>query len=149
MKYDTALNNQWSNLCDEIKKGSLNPVNEDELVKMVVDKLDDDTLIYNPIASKACCYRDIKYYKIKQSCKFNGDTECIFTGAKILSDSKNKQKLLDESEKIILYLYNKYAEGTKVRNKLIIYDKTNSITDKDIEYLKDCQKTYRVKIHLC
>ena len=150
MKYDTALKNQWSNICDEIEKGSLNPTNEDELVKMVVKKLNDDKLIYNPVESKVRCHGDMKYYKIKQSCKFNGETECIFTGVKILSDSKNKQRLLNESKETVSYLYNKYTEGAKVRDKLIIYDKTNTLTDNDIKYLKkDCQKTYRVKIHLC
>ena len=148
MKYDTALNNQWSNFCDEIKKGSLNPVNEDELVKMVVDKL-NDILIYNPVESKFYRHDDIGYYKIKRSDKFKSDTHCIFIGIKILSDSKNNQKLKDECKELIKYLYGKYGEGTSVRNKLIIYDKTNSITDKDIKYLRDFQETYRVKIHHC
>ena len=146
MRYDTALNNQWPNICDEIN--SLNPINENELVKIVVNKLNNDDLIYIYVGSKFYRHDDIGYYKIKRSDKFKSDTHCIFIGIKILSDSKNKQKLLDESEKLISYFYNKYAEGTAVRNKLIIYDKTKTITDKDIEQLKDFQNTYRVKILL-
>jgi len=149
MKYDTALKNLWSNFRNEIKKGSLNPTNEDELIHMIVNKINEEILIDKPVTSKVCCYKNMKYYKIKQSHKFNGDKECIFTGVKILSDIKNRQKFLNESENIISYLYHKYGEGTKVRNKLIIYDKTNTITDKDINYLREYQKTYRVKIHLC
>lgn len=147
MKYDTALKKQWSNICNDIN--SLNPINEDELVRIVVNKLNNEPLIYTHVESKFCRYGDIKYYKIKRSDKFNSSTHCIFIGIKILSDSKNKQKLLDDSEKIISYLYGRYGEGTSVRNKLIIYDKTDTITDEDFEYLKDLQKTYRVKIHHC
>lgn len=147
MKYDAVFKDQWTNICKKIK--SLNPDTEDELVDIVVKIFNNYPLLKLHVESKVYRYSDVKYFKIKRNDRFESDTHCIFAGVQILSDRKNKQDLIKESKNIIKYLYDKFGDGTCVRNKLIIYDKTNTITNDDINYLENCQRKDGVKIHHC
>lgn len=149
MKYAEVFEEQLGTLCSMSKNGQFTPNRTQDIADTLLSLIRRHHHIYEAVAFQP--YRQISginIFKLKAVDRNDADEHCLFAGVELLTEIENKENLLARYCTFVSVFWNIFKPT--VRRRFIIFDKTKTLTEDDMEHLRnDCQRTNRVKIFLC